>query len=383
MRRSLVWIAAHGGLLAFGAGALAGPTVIRTTATVPAPAPQATISPAEQEVQKLLNKLTELGNHISLNPQGPQAYRYQIAQADVMLQLAVRSKGKERDDWLRMAIDSYYSASVSAPGNDLLASQRLAQLPVQLQQAFPGNRMYTYAALQEIRAEHMRAMEKTPEQMDKIHEHLRDRLLRFAVDYREAPDAPKAILEAAQICENMNKPEDAKRCYHQAVVQFPGTPVARKASGAMWRLGLAGEQIDFKLPVLFRASDQGGQTFDLHEMRGSVAVIYFWSSNTPSVADDFQTLKILTDKYQYRGLQVVYVNLDNDPVEAQTFLSGRLTAGVHVHQKGGLDSAIAERFGLQSLPQVMVMGRDGTVLKNAITTGQIENVISGQVSSRR
>ena len=63
-------------------------------------------------------------------------------------------------------------------------------------------------------------------------------------------------------------------------------------------------------------------------MSGKVAVVYFWSSSSGQVAEDFEALKRLTDRYQDHGLTVVYVNLDSDSAQARAFLAGQLTAGV-------------------------------------------------------
>jgi hypothetical protein len=382
MKRVVGWLAVHGSLLLFAFHAGAGNPPSRPVPPGSVQQPDAGLSQADREVQQLLNRLTELGNWISQNAQSAQAYRYQMAQADVMLQLGARSKAKERDDWLRMAVDSYYSASLQSPDSDPAARQRLTELPAQLGQAFPGNPVHAYAALQVIRAEHVRTLEKSPESGARANEQMRDRLLQFARDYATTPDAPKAVLEAGQLSESLGKPDEAKHCYRELTERFPSDPLVRKAGGALWRLGLDGQPVHIKLPLLF-ASGPETQQVDLQELRGALVVVYFWSSTSTQVAEDFQILKQLTDRYQYRGLEVLYVNLDSDPTAARTFLSGRLTAGIHLHQAGGLDSPIAERFGLQSLPQVLLVGRDGTVLRNAIRTSQIEGAVTTQLSGRR
>ena len=51
---------------------------------------------------------------------------------------------------------------------------------------------------------------------------------------------------------------------------------------------------------------------DLKQLRGKVVLVYFWSSTSPRAAEGFDALKPLTDRYQYRGLQVVYVNVGED-----------------------------------------------------------------------
>ena len=78
---------------------------------------------------------------------------------------------------------------------------------------------------------------------------------------------------------------------------------------------------------------------------GKLVLVYFWSSTSARAAEDFNALKQVTDRFVGRGLEVVYVNMDGDPAAAKTFLSGRLMAGTHLYQKGGLDGAIASAAG--------------------------------------
>src|SRR5207237_307409 len=152
--------------------------------------------------------------------------------------------------------------------------------------------------------------------------------------------------------------DDACSCYRRLAENYPGLPLARKARGALRRLGgLDGETVDLRLPLLYPAPG-GEQPFDLKEMRGQMVLIYFWSS-TSAAAEGFDALNRLTDRYQYRGLQVVYVNLDGDTDKAKEFLNGRLTAGTHVFERGGLNGGIAEHYGIQELPQLFLVGTDG------------------------
>src|SRR5947209_718081 len=72
-------------------------------------APVATrhIVAADQDVQRLHTRLSELGNMIVRTTETSKLWRYQLAQGDVLLQLAARSKAEERDPWLGAAVDSY------------------------------------------------------------------------------------------------------------------------------------------------------------------------------------------------------------------------------------------------------------------------------------
>jgi thiol-disulfide isomerase/thioredoxin len=217
---------------------------------------------------------------------------------------------------------------------------------------------------------------------DKAQQHLCDRLFRFAQQYPNSAEAPAALQEAAHLSETMGKTGEAQRYYRYLAVRYPHHVLGRKANGALWRLGPGKEPVQVQLPLLFPSSPRD-ESLSLHEYRGRVVIVYFWSSNSPGVSEDMQRLKQLSDRYQYRGLAVVYVNLDSDPVAAKAFLSGRLTGGVHLHQRGGLNSAIAERYGLLGLPQVFLVARDGTLLQQTQQTTGLDMTVAGHMPHSR
>jgi hypothetical protein len=354
------------------------------TANVPASPPAAgpdesaavtrTVGENDREVKPLLDKLSELSRLISENAQSPQAWRYPLEQADVLLQLAGRSKGEERDKLLRMAIDSFYSAAVLSPGDQPAAYERLLRLPEQFARALPSNPLAQYAMLQEIQADCMRELEKNGGDRAKAQEHRRVRLMRFARENIQSPEAPGAVLEAAQISETSGAIDEACRCYRYLNENFPGHAAGRKAGGALWRLGKIDGPVRLEMPLLYAPS--GDAPFDLAQLRGKLVVVYFWSSIDAHAADDFRALKQLTDHYGSRGVEVVYVNMDDDPAKGRALLSGQLTAGVHVYQSGGLAGAAAERYGILELPHAFLVGKDGTLLGHSLPAAQLESHVT-------
>jgi len=339
----------------------------------PSPPPAALGDVAEdRELQPLLDKLGELSRLIDQNAQSPQAWKHHLEQAEVLLQLAVRSQGKERDNLLRLAVDSFYSTALLAPQDQPVGYDRLRQLPQWIAQNFPASSVMHYAALQEIQADCLRVLEKNGGDNVKAQEHRCTRLLQFAQQHPEVPEAAKAVLEAAQISESLGETIEACRCYRYLIEQFSSNPAARKASGALGRLGANHERVQLELPLLYASSNPADAAFNLNQLRGSLVVLYFWSSANPKADEEFQVLKQFTDRHVGRGVEVVYVNMDDDPSQGRAFLAGQLTAGVHLYQAGGLQGSIAERYGISQVPQAFLIGRDGTLLRHSLSASRIE-----------
>jgi hypothetical protein len=75
--------------------------------------------------------------------------------------------------------------------------------------------------------------------------------------------------------------------------------------------------------------------------------------------------------------------MDAEAAEGRAFLAGRLTAGVHLYQSGGLDGAVAERYGIQELPQAFLVSRDGKLLKHSLSVERLETELTDQLPHRR
>ncbi len=332
----------------------------------------------DPELQRLLEKLSAMSDAIGRNSQSPNVWLTQMEQGGVLFQIAERSKPEEQANWLRMAVDSYYSAAVQSPTNEIGAVNQLGRLPGRIVAEFPRSALASYAALQMVEADYARAIARDGEHPEQAKALLHNGLLHFARAYPLAPEAAKAVQDAAEISEQLGQTANARCCYRYLADNFAGQPVARTAGGALRRLGLAGEPVRMELPLLY-AAPIGDHTFDLKELRGKLVAVYFWSSATPEAGDDLQTLKDVASKYQDRGLELVYVNVDDDPVKARTFLDGRLTVGTHVFQRGGLDGPVAERYGIQTLPQMFLIGPDGNVIRQAMRASQLEAEVSGRL----
>lgn len=379
MRHSWNILAALGGAVLLAAGVVAqppGPSMVTVaSAVVPPLRPN---DPADaQELQNLVARLGTLGDYISKNTQAADIWRSYLEQGDLLLQLAMRSEGKERDNLLRMAVDSLYGAAVQCPGSDETGYRRLTQLPGQLAQLVPGHAIVASAARQVIQAEYTRLLDKSPNYPELAQARLCQRLVQYAQTYAQAPDAASAVLEAARLNEAMGRPQEARNCYRYLAEVFPGNPMARKARGAMWRLGSDNEPVQIALPLLYSSCDEAAPLFDVNQFQGRIVVVYFWSSTTPQATQDFPILKHLTDRYQDR-VEVVYVNMDDDPGQGRAFLSGQLTAGTHLYQRGGVDGPLADRYGIQTLPQTFLLGRDGMLIRHSLQASQVEGLLASK-----
>ncbi|NBO92186.1 MAG: hypothetical protein EBV06_07705 [Planctomycetia bacterium] len=347
-------------------------TSLLLTAAVLAADTTPTADEADRETQHLLEQLKRVGDQILGNTQSPNLYRFQLDQGEILMKLAARSKPDGRDGWLRMAIDSYATAVSQAPENIPNVNEWMGQVANYVARNYPGSGVHSYIAYKSVYADHTRNLVKNGSDPGKVRDVLCERLMDFARNNPKAVEAPKAVLEVIEINETAKKVDAAKVACRFLMAAYPSDPMAKKAKETMWRLGLEGEQIDLKLPLLYSGTINAEETFDLQSVRGRLAVLYFWSSAT-AVDTDFSDLRDLGDKYRRLGLEVVFINTDATAAAGREYLSNKLTGGTHVFQKGGVEGEVTGRYGIRTLPETLLISTEGTLISRSANPSGIES----------
>jgi peroxiredoxin len=123
---------------------------------------------------------------------------------------------------------------------------------------------------------------------------------------------------------------------------------------------------DFTLPTLER--DQ----VSLSAMRGKIVVLDFWASWCGPCKEELPTVQRIADEYKARGI-VVWGISDEKPLALQDWLARN-------HQKLqtliDADRTISERYEVEGIPALIVVGRDGRILSYFTGTQSEESLRS-------
>lgn len=322
------------------------------------------------ELQKLIVELTQLDKQVPLSTGAvnPALAQHHLKRADVLERIVAKVKAADRDPWIRQVADSLSTAAQSDPSNKD-AMSRLLALERQLAAALPaGHALTAYVTYREMQADYSRSLPPHGKETNftKIQEAWLARLAKFVQDFPRGEDTPDALLQAGMVSEFLNKEVEAKNWYKQLKDRFGGKPQARKAEGCIRRLDLEGQTLALSGPML----NDPNITFDVDQKRGKVVIVYYWASWNNQCSADFTKLKGLLDAHAGK-VDLVCVNLDNSSDEARSFLRGTPAPGTHLHQDGGLESKLATDYGIQVLPTIFVVGKDGKVVNR---NGQIANL---------
>lgn len=346
---------------------------------VVAQAPTSTPAPAavqlDAQSQALYARLGQLGEQMASAQNANEIVANSLAQADLLVQLVSRSSQEARASLIRQLADSVYMATMNSQAGDMMTTSRLAGLKNYLGQQMLDRKLAAYVTYRIIQSDHAAQANMPNANLDQVHERYIVRLNEYVQLYPDGQDVPEAVLEIAGMCETLGKPADARAWYQYLATNHADSRVAVKARGAVERLGLEGQPMQLALPSLKNEEGRVDNPVDIDEFRGKLVIVYFWASWDQHSGTDFATLQKLMERYQANGLELLCVNLDNDPQDARTFLNGTAVPGVHVFQRGGIDGRIAQRYGIMSLPRWLLVGTNGKVLNSGTHLGPVETKI--------
>lgn len=102
----------------------------------------------------------------------------------------------------------------------------------------------------------------------------------------------------------------------------------------------------------------GGQSFDLASYAGKVVYLDFWASWCGPCLQSMPFMQSLQQSYQSKGLQVVTLNVDENPEDAKAFISEHgVTLPVVVDRSGECASA----FQVSAMPSSFLIDRKGKI----------------------
>ena len=173
-------------------------------------------------------------------------------------------------------------------------------------------------------------------------------------------------LNAAQVLEFNGHFEEARRVFaaiKKAYKETDDKKLSKQADlyvqFAEKRLGIVGEEVNLEGNYI------DGTDFNWSKFKGKVVLVDFWASTSAPWVSSLPSLKSAYDRFHSDGFEVIGVNVDSDQQRAYDYIRGeRLPWPTIVDEvSNGLEgNANAIRYGIQAVPFVMLIGRDGKVV---------------------
>jgi thiol-disulfide isomerase/thioredoxin len=330
----------------------------------------------DSATQELLKRIAELDktqppyNGMSVDA---KTASYHLQRADMLEQVIARSTEAEAGQWIRQLADSLSTAVQASPPADAKAYDRLVKLVEKTVKDKAAVEVAAYVAFRELTSDYSRAVAeaKSAAKMLETQTKHMDRLAKFVAAYPKADDGADALLQLGMISEFQGKEPESKKWYEQLVKQYGTTPQAVKANGALRRMSIEGRPWE----LTAQAVSLNGLPFGPDKLRGKVVVVYYWADWCQSTPADFAKLKQLAQTYRSQGLEVVGISVDDDQAKAEAFLKQHNPVGYQLFAPGGLESPLAQHYGLIIFPNIFLVGRDGKVISRTLEAAGLEDEV--------
>ncbi len=340
--------------------------------------PERLTGTVSKELQPLMDKLEKLDKVQPSQASAPaDMAKYNLSRADILEQIAASFKldkaedKEQREQWLKQVADCLAAAAQNSDKDNKVAITRLTAWKEKLLKEQPSGGAASHFVFTEMSVDYSTKLSEPKADVSKLQKDWLERLAKFVQDYPKADDAPDGLMQLGMISELVGEEEKAKKWYELLLKDFPSHTHAAMARGAVSRLTLDGKEIALTGSVL-----GGGASFDIKTLKGKVVAVYYWASWNQQCAQDFTKLKALQTSLGAKGLEIVCVNLDNTGAEATAFLQKSPAPGTHVHEDGGLNSKLAETYGIRVLPTLFLVGKDGKVISRTVQINALEDEVN-------
>jgi peroxiredoxin len=108
----------------------------------------------------------------------------------------------------------------------------------------------------------------------------------------------------------------------------------------------------------FEAQTLVHQPLKLSSLRGKVVLLDFWASWCEPCKKELPLLSKIAPRLKAKGIEIVAVNIDDDPGHAQSFLQEK---GIHLTVVADAGKKIVGRWEPPKMPSSFVIDRNGVV----------------------
>lgn len=132
--------------------------------------------------------------------------------------------------------------------------------------------------------------------------------------------------------------------------------------------------VDQTKPLDLKFTAVDGTAIDLAKLRGKVVLVDFWATWCPPCREEVPNVVAAYTKYHDKGFEVVGISLDQDKSALLSFTKAHGMVWPQYFDGNGWDNKVSKSFGIDSIPAMWLVGKDGKVL-----TTNARDDLAGQV----
>ena len=136
---------------------------------------------------------------------------------------------------------------------------------------------------------------------------------------------------------------------------------------------------DTPVDLTFTAVD--GSNFDLTDLRGKVVLLDFWATWCPPCVEEVPELVATYEKFRGQGFEVVGISLDENKAALEKFTAENKMTWPQFFDGKGWENELAKRFGIQSVPTMWLLDREGKLV-DASPRGRLEEAVGAALAAQ-
>ncbi len=195
---------------------------------------------------------------------------------------------------------------------------------------------------------------------------------------------PEVKANAAQAAElvpmlntlGMNQEALIVRQAHQSALGNSGADSSSAGAQTSARLDNRGVA-----PILFTArAFGGGGTVSINKYRGRVVVLDFWATWCGPCMHEMPMVKRMYEDLHRDGLVIIGISLDKNAGDLQRAIGKYGLDWPQVYDGKGWNAAVAKKYGVNSIPDTVLISRGGRVVARGLRGGQLRQAVEAELA---
>ncbi|MGB3798158.1 MAG: thioredoxin-like domain-containing protein, partial [Lewinella sp.] len=126
----------------------------------------------------------------------------------------------------------------------------------------------------------------------------------------------------------------------------------------------------------FTAETPSGDSINLESLRGQVVLLDFWASWCGPCRRENPNVVRMYNKFKDRGFEILGVSLDDKQDRWEQAITADKLEWLHVSDLKGWRSAYGRLYGVTSIPQTVLLDRDGHILARNLRGADLERKLA-------
>jgi|GEM_PF-6114339 len=127
-----------------------------------------------------------------------------------------------------------------------------------------------------------------------------------------------------------------------------------------------------------------GTEYKASDYKGKVVLVDFWASWCGPCHAEAKNIKALYENYHSKGFEVIGINCDDTQKAAEASIKQQQLPWKNIFFTGkkeemGFNNPMAKLYGINSIPQIMLIGKDGNVISATCRGDQIAVLLEEQL----